>query len=531
MRYDYIIIGSGSAGGMIAARLSADPSINVLLLEAGGREGHWTIRMPAATRQNFLGGPRNWCFSTEPEPYMDDRRIFQPRGKVIGGSSSLNGMVYVRGHRQDFDSWRDAGATGWGYDNVLPYFRSLETYLPGGDDYRGDDGPIGVDRLRNHHVIETAFLDAVTEAGLGRAVDYNGAEQEGGTAFDVNIARGERSGTAALIGRVRHRHNLTILTGAHVTGLAMTGTSVTGATFLRAGRTETAHCDREVVLAAGAVQSPQILMLSGIGPAAQLRAHGIRVRQDLAGVGENLHDQLEVHIKHRCAAGLSQNKLLKRHRMLAIGLQWFLTHSGPAATTPSRVGAFLRSSHATYPDIQYHFWPYFLDGWSPPPDKDGYCFDVGPMRTESRGWVRLASDDPLAAPLMCLNGLQAEADRRVFRESVRMTREIAAQSAFDKVRGPEESPGPDVNSDADIDAFVRANANSAYHVCGTCRMGNDDLAVVSPDLHVHGIEGLRIADASIMPTITNGNLNAPSLMIGEKAAAMILDDHRRRSAA
>ena len=522
MRYDYIIIGSGSAGGIIAARLSEDPAISVLLLEAGEREWHWTIRMPAATRQNFLGGPRNWCFSTEPEPFMDGRRIFQPRGKVIGGSSSLNGMVYVHGHRQDFDSWRDAGATGWGYDDVLPHFRSLETYLPGGDEYRGDSGPISVDRLRDHHQIETAFLNAVAEAGLGRAVDYNGAEQEGGTAFDVNIARGERSGTAALIGRIRHRRNLTILTGAHVTGLVMTGTTVTGVTYMAAGTLQDAHCDREVVLSAGAAQSPQILMLSGIGPAAQLREHGITVRQDLAGVGENLHDHLEVHIKHRCAKGLSQNKLLKPHRMMAIGLQCFLTRGGPAATTPSRVGAFLRSSRAAYPDIQYHFWPYFLDGWSPPPDKDGYCFDVGPMRTKSRGWVGLASDDPLAAPRMCLNGLQAEADRRVFRESVRLTREIAAQSAFDAVRGPEVAPGPDVTSDADIDAFVRANANSAYHLCGTCRMGDDELSVVTPDLHVHGIEGLRVADASIMPSITNGNTNAPSLMNGEKAAAMIL---------
>ena len=266
-----------------------------------------------------------------------------------------------------------------------------------------------------------------------------------------------------MIGRIRHRRNLTILTGAHVTGLAMNGTTVTGVSFLAGGETRAAHCDREVVLSAGAVQSPQILMLSGIGPAAQLREHGITVRQDLAGVGENLHDHLEVHIKHRCAPGLSQNRLLRPHRMMAIGLQWFLTRGGPAATTPSRIGAFLRSSRATYPDIQYHFWPYFLDGWSPPPDKDGYCFDVGPMRTESRGWVRLTSDDPLAAPRMCLNGLQAEADRRVFRESVRLTREIAAQSAFDAVRGPEVAPGPDVTSDADIDAFVRANANSAYH--------------------------------------------------------------------
>ena len=294
MRYDYIIIGSGSAGGMIAARLSEDPAISVLLLEAGEREGHWTIRMPAATRQNFLGGPRNWCFSTEPEPFMDGRRIFQPRGKVIGGSSSLNGMVYVRGHRQDFDSWQAGGAAGWGYDDVLPHFRWLETYLPGGDARRGDSGPISVDRLRDHHAIQTAFLEALAEAGLGSAVDYNGAEQEGGTALDGNIARGERSGTAALIGRIWHRRNLTILTGAHVTGLAMNGTTVTGVSFLAGGETRAAHCDREVVLSAGAVQSPQILMLSGIGPAAQLREHGITVRQDLAGVGENLHDHLEV---------------------------------------------------------------------------------------------------------------------------------------------------------------------------------------------------------------------------------------------
>ena len=531
MRYDYVIVGSGSAGGMIAARLSEDPAVSVLLLEAGGREGHWTIRMPAATRQNFLGGPRNWCFSTEPEPYMDNRRIFQPRGKVIGGSSSLNGMVFVRGHRQDFDGWAAEGATGWGYDDVLPHFRSMETYGPGADDYRGGSGPISVDRLTDHHPLEQAFLDAVAEAGLGSAIDYNGAEQDGGTAFDVNIARGERSATAALIGRIRRRSNLTILTSAHVTALTIAGGRATGVSFLQGGRLREASCDSEVILSAGAVQSPQILMLSGVGPDSQLRRHGIRTRCDLPGVGENLHDHLEVHIKHRCAAGLSQNRLLKPHRMAAIGLQWFLTRSGPAATTPSRVGAFLRSSAADYPDIQYHFWPYFLDGWSPPPDKDGYCFDVGPVRTESRGWLRLASDDPLAAPRMCLNGLQAEADRRVFRESVRMTREIAAQAAFDRVRGPEVAPGPDVTSDSDIDAFVRANANSAYHLCGTCRIGTDGMAVVDPELRVRGIDGLRVADASVMPSITNGNTNAPSLMIGEKAAQMIRGNRSGAAAA
>lgn len=531
MRFDYVVIGSGSAGGMMAARLTEDSSVSVLLLEAGGREGHWTIRMPAATRNNFMGGPRNWCFSTEPEPWMDNRRIFQPRGKVIGGSSSLNGMVFVRGHRDDFARWEAAGATGWGYDDVLPHFRSMERYGRGADDYRGDDGPISVNRLSNFHPLEQAFLDAVEQAGHGAAQDYNGAEQEGGTAFDVNIDKGERSATAALIGRIRHRPNLTVATGAHVTGLIITGGRATGVTYLQNGTKHQADCDAEVILSAGAVQSPQILMLSGIGPADQLRSHGIAVQQDLAGVGENLHDHLEVHIKHQSAPGSSQNGLLKPHRMLGIGLQWFLSRTGPAATTPSRVGAFLRTADdVPYPDIQYHFWPYYLDGWSPPSDKDGYCFDVGPVQTASRGWVRLASADPLAPPIMRLNGLQEEADRKVFRESVRITREIAAQRAFDSLRGPEVAPGPDVTSDADIDAFVRANANSAYHVCGTCRMGTDELAVVAPDLRVHGIDGLRVADASIMPSITNGNTNAPSLMIGEKGASMILAFRRKDAA-
>ena len=399
----------------------------------------------------------------------------------------------------------------------------------------GGEGPISVDRLSRHHPLEQAFLEAVGQAGYGAPHDYNGETQDGGTAFDVNIANGERSATAALIGRIRHRSNLHIRTGAHVTKLLIEGGRATGVCFRAEGSQHEAHADSEIIMSAGAVQSPQLLMLSGVGPADQLRQHGISVAADLPGVGENLHDHLEVHIKHRCASGLSQNGLLKAHRMLAIGMQWFLMRSGPAATTPSRVGAFLRTTaDAAYPDIQYHFWPYFLDGWSPPPDKDGYCFDVGPVQTASRGWVRLASADPMAAPLMRLNGLREEADRRVFRDSVRITRDIAAQSAFDAFRGPEVAPGPDVTSDADIDAFVRANANSAYHVCGTCKMGQDEMAVVDPQLRVRGIDGLRVIDASIMPAITNGNTNAPSLMIGEKGAAMILaarNDRKDKTAA
>ena len=337
MRYDYLVIGSGSSGGMVVARLSEDPSISVLLLEAGGREGHWTIRMPAATRNNFLGGPRNWCFSTEPEPWMDNRRIFQPRGKVVGGSSSLNGMVFVRGHREDFNRWEAAGAEGWSYEDVLPHFRTMETCLRGGDDYRGDAGPISISRMSDLHPLEQAFLEAVDQAGYSMAYDYNGADQDGGTAFDVNIAHGERSATAALIGRIRNRPNLKVLTGAHVTRLLIEGGRVTGAAFIRSGTEQEARCDAELILSAGAVQSPQILMLSGIGPADRLQSHGITVRHDLPGVGENLHDHLEVHIKHRSAAGTSRNGLLKPHRMAAIGLQWFLsrTQQRPAGSALS----------------------------------------------------------------------------------------------------------------------------------------------------------------------------------------------------
>ena len=525
MRADYIIIGSGSAGGLIANRLTEDSGISVLLLEAGQKEGHWTIRMPAATRNNFLGGPRNWCFETEPEPHMNNRRIFQPRGKVVGGSSSLNGMVYVRGHARNFDDWEESGATGWGYRDVLPYFRKLETYLPGPDDYRGASGPIRVDRHSGQHPIEQAFIQAVAEAGYPVPADYNGADQEGATVFDANIHKGERSGTAAVISSIRERSNLRVETRAHVTRILIRSGRAIGVEYVQNGQTLEAHCDREVILSAGAAQSPQLLMLSGVGPADHLAEHGIETLLDLPGVGQNLHDHLEVLVKHRCARGLSKNGLLRWHRMAMIGAQWFLTRTGPCATTHSQVGAFLRTgADLDHPNMQYHFWPYYFEGWSPPPDKDGYCFDVGPVRTESRGWVKLASRDPFAAPRMLLNGLSTERDRREFRECIRITREIAAQKAFDPFRGPETVPGPDVTSDADIDDYVRNNANSAYHLCGTCRMGGDDMAVVTPRLNLRGVDGLRVADATVMPSITNGNTNAPSLMIGEKAADLILED-------
>ncbi len=512
---------------MIAFRLSENPAIRVLLLEAGPTDQHWSTTMPAGARYTFDGGPRNWCFETEPEPFMNNRVIFQPRGKTLGGSSSLNGLVFVRGHPLDFENWNSA-APGWSYKDVVAYFRKLERYQSSSSEARGDSGPIGVQKLAGNHPIEIAFLNAGAQAGYPQPDDYNsGYDQEGVTRFDANIDQGWRSGTARECVRpAMARSNCTVQTGAHVINIVTEKARAVGVKYRHNGQICEARADSEVVLCAGAFQSPQLLMLSGIGPADELLKHGIDIVQDLPGVGQNLQDHLEVHIKYRCKKGLAKNSALTKPRIIAAGIQWWLFKTGLAATSASQVGGFFTSNAQTrYPDIQFHFWPYYLDGWSPPPEKDGYCFDVGPVRSDSRGWVKLRSADPFDKPRIALNGLSCDADFERFRQAIAIARELASQNAFDYLQGTEDSPGAHVTGKKELNEYVRTHANSAYHPCGTARMGQDQMAVVDAHARVHGIDRLRVADASIIPTITNGNINAPCMMIGEKIADSIVNSH------
>jgi choline dehydrogenase len=522
--YDFIIVGGGSAGGFLTLRLSEDPSHKVLLLEAGPTDFHWSVLIPGVMRVNYMGGPRNWAFHTEPEPQLKGRTLYQPRGKVLGGSSSINGMVFVRGHARDYDRWAEEGAAGWAFDDVLSYFKKMERFASGPDAFRGGEGPVQVQRASALHPIELAFLAAGEQAGYRRTPDYNGAEQEGFFAYDINAGGGWRSGSAqACIRPARRRPNVTVETGAQVTRVLVDKGRAVGVEYSRRGEKRQARAERDVILSAGAFGSPQILLLSGIGPADELRAHGVSPVHDLKGVGRNLQDHLEIHMQYRCPAGLSKNSILKWHNLAKGGLEWLFFRRGPAAIPHSRVGAFLKSSEAVaHPDIQYHFWPFFMDGWSIPPGEDGYCFDVGPLRSDSRGWVKLRSADPFQAPRIRLNALSTERDMIEFRRCLRMTREIESQPGFDVCRGPEVAPGPGVVSDTEIDDYARAVAASAYHPCGTCKMGTDEDSVVDPKTRVRGLEGLRVVDASIMPSIVSGNTNAASMMIGERAADLIL---------
>jgi len=521
--FDYAVIGGGSAGCILAARLSEDRDVRVLLLEAGKPDTSWTIHMPGAYGINTVKPRYNWMFESTPQRHLDGRRIFHPRGKTLGGSSSINGMAYVRGHALDYERWAEQGAEGWAYANVLPYFRRNETFAGGSDAYRGGEGPLGTILHEDRSPLAAAFLEAGRQAGYPVVHDTNAFQQEGFGYFSMTIVKGERASTsAAYLRPALQRPNLTVVTDALVANLVMRGQRCVGVRFMREGRTIEAHVGREVILSAGAVGTPHIMLLSGIGPADHLKDHGIAVVHDLPGVGQNLQDHLEVHMQWLCTAPVTLDRYARAPLKWLEGMRWFATRGGLLATNAVTVGAFLRSrAGVRHPDVQIHFFPLYLDDWVPTGRKQGFCVCIGTLRAESRGSITLASDDPREPPRIDPNYLDTEQDRIDLRACVPLAREIVGQPAFDGLRGAEEDPGAPARTDDEIDAYVRRAAASAYHLAGTCRMGVDEMAVVDSQGAVHGLEGLRVVDASLMPTLTSGNLNAPVMMMAEKIADVV----------
>jgi choline dehydrogenase len=526
MAADFVIVGSGSAGSALAARLSENPSNSVIVIEYGGSDAGPLIQMPAALSYPMNMPLYDWGYRTEPEPHLGGRRLATPRGKVIGGSSSINGMVYVRGHARDFDHWAEAGATGWSYADVLPYFQRMENAHAGNDAARGRSGPLHVVRGPRLNPLYHAFVEAGRQAGFETTEDYNGLKQEGFGAMEQTIWQGRRwSAANAYLKPALKRPNLTLVRGLASRIIVEDG-GAAGVEILRGDRKEIVAARREVIVAASSINSPKLLMLSGIGPGRHLREHGIEVIADRPGVGANLQDHLELYIQMECTQPITLYSKLGLLSKARIGLEWLLFKTGDGATNHFESVAFVRSRHGIdYPDIQFHFLPVAIryDGKAAA-KSHGFQAHVGPMRSKSRGDVRLASADPLAPPRIRFNYMSDPDDWTEFRHAVRLAREIFRQHAFDPFRGREIAPGPSLLSDDELDAYIRDHAESAYHPCGTCRMGRSDdpYSVIDPQLRVIGVDRLRVADSSIFPRITNGNLNGPSIMVGEKAADHVL---------
>jgi len=525
--FDYVIVGAGSAGCVLADRLSADGAARVLLLEYGGSDRSIFIQMPSALSIPMNMPRYNWFYHTEPEPGLGGRSLHTPRGKVLGGSSSINGLVYIRGNPLDFERWAQEGAAGWGYRDVLPYFRRAETREEGADRYRGGAGPLQTRYGTLNNPLHAAWLAAAAQAGYPHSKDVNGFQQEGFGRMDMTVGAGRRCSAAnAYLRPALKRRNLQLITHALATRVVLEGRRAVGLEYRHGGATHSVRIGRELIICAGPINSPQLLKLSGIGPAAELKAHGIEVRHDLPGVGENLQDHLEFYFQVACTQPVSLYSSINLWSRALIGARWLLRKDGLGATNHFETCGFIRSrTGIKFPDIQYHFLPMAVayDG-STLAQEHGFQAHVGPMRSKSRGWVRLASANPLDKPRVMFNYLSHADDITEMRACVRLTREIFAQPAFDQYRGREIQPGADVQTDAQIDEFARSKVESAYHPSCSCKMGgNDDpLAVVDPQAKVHGLEGLRIVDSSIMPSITTGNLNAPTIMLAEKAADHII---------
>ncbi|MGY6553127.1 MAG: GMC family oxidoreductase [Wenzhouxiangella sp.] len=520
--YDYIIVGAGSAGCVLANRLSADPTVSVLLLEAGPRDWNPFIHMPAGLAKLVNFTSLNWNYQTEPEPELHNRRLYWPRGRVLGGSSSINAMCFVRGHRSDYDDWATAGNPGWSWNDVLPYFRRSENQSRGESEFHGVHGPLSVEDLTYFNPLSEVFIQAAEQAGFAANRDFNGPTQRGFGFYQVTQRGGRRCSTAVgYLKPARTRPNLTVLTGALSLGLEFSGQRAAGVRYRRHGRTQIARAEREVLLCGGAINSPQLLMLSGIGPARELEKLGIPVRIDVDSVGANLQDHLDVCTLTRCSQPITYDHLNE----LRVGLRYFLYHEGEGTSNIAEAGGFLVSGRGRKdrPDVQMHFVPALLDdhGRNRLPG-DGYTIHACALRPLSRGRISLKSADPTQPPSIRANYLSEPEDLEMMLECVRLSREVLQQPAFKPFRGHEIYPGNEVIGREGLIDFIRAKAESIYHPVGTCRMGSDDQAVVDPELKVRGVEGLRVIDASIMPTLVGGNTNAPTIMIAEKASDLIL---------
>ncbi|WP_421913857.1 choline dehydrogenase [Mesorhizobium sp.] len=523
---DFVIIGSGSAGSAMAYRLSEDGKHSVIVIEFGGTDIGPLIQMPSALSIPLNMSLYDWGFASEPEPHLGGRVLATPRGKVIGGSSSINGMVYVRGHARDFDHWAEDGASGWGFADVLPYFKRMEDSDGGEDGWRGHGGPLHVQRGSRRNPLYGAFVEAGRQAGFELTDDYNGSKQEGFGPMEQTIRGGRRwSAASAYLKPALKRKNVSLVKG-FARRVIVENQRAVGVEIEAHKQIQVIKARREVIVAASSINSPKILMLSGIGPAEHLRENGIAVVADRPGVGRNLQDHLELYIQQESTQPITLNSVLNPFSKALIGAQWLFFKSGLGATNHFEAAAFVRSrAGVDYPDIQYHFIPAAVryDGKAAA-KSHGFQAHVGPMRSKSRGSVTLRSPDPESKPVIRFNYMSHPDDWTEFRHCIRLTRDIFGQSAFDAYRGQEISPGSHVQSDEDLDAFIRDHAESAYHPCGTCKMGRADdvTSVVDPECRVIGVEGLRVADSSIFPRVTNGNLNAPSIMTGEKASDHIL---------
>ena len=525
-KYDYIIAGAGTAGCILAHRLT-EAGHKVLLIEAGGSDNHWTVRMPGGLRAHYKPKSKfNYHFETVPQVHLNNRKIYQPRGRTLGGSASINGMVFLRGHAHDYQRWEKQGAAGWGYEDVLPYFKRLENCEAGANEYRGIGGPVNVRFQSDLSELDNVFLEAGMQAQFPSTEDVNGERQEGFCRFDMNVDNGVRASTSyAYLHKFKGILKPTIYLNTLVEKILFEDNRAVGIQYRKGKNIRKAYSDREVILSMGAFGSPQLLMLSGIGPTEHLHEMGIDTRRDLPGVGQNLQDHLEVHIQHHCTKPISLNRYLRPDRMVQAGIQWFISKTGVCARNQANTGAFLKSGASVeHPDIQFHYFPVFFDGWNPRHDVSGYLLDTGPMRPTSTGTVKLQSLDPLASMAIDPNYLSTQKDLDDIVRGFELGRETLRQPAFAEYDAGEATPGPEVKTRKQIEEFIREHAGSAYHPCGTCKMGadDDDNAVVDTQGRVKGMKGLRVIDASIIPSIASSNINAVVMMIAEKLSDSIL---------